>query len=265
MTIYLDLTRAFNSGRLRTIICSGQAVVLLRLAIASKDGDWILREDQEAIDHVLSVLEAHGASYRFGAPLDLRWLRQGWSSHFQFRLGDLRVRTDFFSRPPRVPPSELQALWSAQEGKDPPFTGPHVLLRIKQTGREKDWPIVGELARLLLDVRDQMLHSRSARDLLALAKDHPDLLAGLVAERPALAVVTQGLDELRLALERERFAAMDADASRIRTYLQASELLARVWSEIEQRTAGLPLRRAHAIVVGYAERWLPTVIPATSS
>ncbi len=35
MTIYLDLTREFNAGRLRTILCSGQAVVLLRLAIAS--------------------------------------------------------------------------------------------------------------------------------------------------------------------------------------------------------------------------------------
>ena len=34
MTIYLDLTREFNRGRLRTIICSGQAVVLHRLARA---------------------------------------------------------------------------------------------------------------------------------------------------------------------------------------------------------------------------------------
>lgn len=53
MSIYLELTREFNAGRLRTIVCNGQAVVLLRLAIASKDGDWILREAQEAIDHVL--------------------------------------------------------------------------------------------------------------------------------------------------------------------------------------------------------------------
>jgi len=37
----------------------------------SKDGDWILREDAEALDHVLQTLESHGARYRFGAPLDL--------------------------------------------------------------------------------------------------------------------------------------------------------------------------------------------------
>ena len=96
MLIYLDLTREFNARRLRTSLCSDQAVVLLRLAIASKDGDWILREDQEALDHVLAVLEQHGARYRFCAPLDLRWLRNGWSSHFEFQHGGMRVRTDFF-------------------------------------------------------------------------------------------------------------------------------------------------------------------------
>jgi len=42
--IYLDLTREFNAGRLRVVICSGQAVVLHRLAVMSKDGDWILRD-----------------------------------------------------------------------------------------------------------------------------------------------------------------------------------------------------------------------------
>jgi hypothetical protein len=99
MNIYLRLTREFNEGRLRAIITSGQAVVLHRLAIMSKDGDWILREDQDAAAHVLEVLERHGARYRFGAPLDLRWLRQGWSSHLEFEEDGLRIRTDFFTRP----------------------------------------------------------------------------------------------------------------------------------------------------------------------
>jgi len=61
VSVYLDLTRELDAGRLRAIVCSGQAVVLLRLAMASKDGDWILREDQETLDHVLAVLESHGA------------------------------------------------------------------------------------------------------------------------------------------------------------------------------------------------------------
>jgi hypothetical protein len=45
-----------------------------------EDGDWILREDEEALGHILGVLEAHGALYRYGAPLDLRWLTHGWST-----------------------------------------------------------------------------------------------------------------------------------------------------------------------------------------
>ncbi len=44
MSVYLALTREFNEGALRAILSSGQAVVLHRLAVMSKDGDWILRE-----------------------------------------------------------------------------------------------------------------------------------------------------------------------------------------------------------------------------
>jgi hypothetical protein len=269
MPIYLELTREFNAGRLRAILCSGQAVVLLRLAIASKDGDWVLREDQEAIDHVLAVLEAHGARYRFGAPLDLRWLRNGWSSHFEFQHEGLRVRTDFFTRPPRVDAARLAQLWREQEGKDPPFTGPRILLEIKKTAREKDWPVIGELARLLDDPREQMLCSRSARDLIELDRVHPALAARLTETRPALAAVAKGLDELRLELERERFAAMDADTARVRAFLGSAAALAQVWPQVQARTAGQPLRTAHALVVESARRWLPTSPggspPATSS
>lgn len=265
MSVYLDLTRAFNSGRLRTILCSGQAVVLLRLAIASKDGDWILREDQEAIEHVLTTLEARGARYRFGAPLDLQWHRHGWSSHFEFHADGLRVRTDFFTRPPRVNASDLANLWHDQEGKDPAFTGPATLVLIKQTAREKDWPIVGELARLMTDPSQQIRHSRSARDLIELTTRHPALAASLATERPALREASRGLEALRMELERERFAAMDADAARVRRYLVSAGSWEKEWPRVEDRIRGLPLRAAHRIVVESAERCLPKDPFATAS
>jgi len=72
MSIYVELTREFNRGRVRAVLCSGQACVLHRLAFASKDGAWLLRDDDEALGHVLAVLEKRGARYRFGAPLDAR-------------------------------------------------------------------------------------------------------------------------------------------------------------------------------------------------
>ena len=108
MSIYLELTHQFNRGRFRAILSSGQAVVFHRLAVMSKDGDWIIREDCEALDHILSVLEERGARYRFGAPLDSRWLAGGWSSHLEFSYAGVRVRTDFVSRPPRIGIDRLQ-------------------------------------------------------------------------------------------------------------------------------------------------------------
>jgi hypothetical protein len=89
---YLDLTAEFNRGRLRALVSSGQAVAFHRLAIMSKDGDWILREDEESVGHVLATLAVRGARYRFGAPLDPRWLAGGWSAHFEFRRESLRLR-----------------------------------------------------------------------------------------------------------------------------------------------------------------------------
>lgn len=129
---YLRLTAEFNRGRLRTLLSSGQAVVMHRLAIMSKDGDWILREDEEAVAHLIGVLGAKGARYRFGAPLDLRWMTGGWSSHFQFIENGLRIRTDFVSRPPRISEAELGSLWAAAEssgdeviGLEPLAAAPH--------------------------------------------------------------------------------------------------------------------------------------------
>lgn len=73
MSIDLGRTREFDAGARRAILSSGQAVVLHRLAIMSKDGDRILAETDEALVHVLGVLGAHGARCRFGAPPE--WLR----------------------------------------------------------------------------------------------------------------------------------------------------------------------------------------------
>jgi hypothetical protein len=172
--IYLELTDSFNAGRLRAIISSGQAVVLHRLAIMSKDGDWILREEAETMPHILHVLSEHGTRYRFGAPLDLRWMGGGWSSHFEFRQEQLRVRTDFVTRPARISPALLAEMWNEVDPHRS-VVGPSALAEIKKTNREKDYAVIGELARLMLIPREQMLYSRSARDLLDLAGAHPDL------------------------------------------------------------------------------------------
>ena len=55
---FLELTEELNRGRLRALLSSGQAVVVHRLAIMSKDGDWLWPAVRRQIEG-LPLLEAH--------------------------------------------------------------------------------------------------------------------------------------------------------------------------------------------------------------
>jgi hypothetical protein len=259
---YIELTEAFNQGRRRALISSGQAVVLHRLAIMSKDGDWVLREDDEATRHVLDVLARRGARYRFGAPLDVRWLAGGWSAHFEHWRDGLRLRTDFVTRPPRISPDALERLWedAGVSGRDLVAVEP--LVRMKMTMREKDYAVIGELARLLDDPRAQLLFSRSSRDLIRLARDHPDALAAVTQARPVLAHIAEGRDALDEALDRERRLLMRADEARLARYRAAAAAWTEAWPGLSREIAALSLLDAHRVVVARAERMLPYAVSA---
>jgi hypothetical protein len=262
VTIYLELTREFNAGRLRAVICSGQAAVLHRLAIASKDGDWVVREHVEALDHVLAVLARHGARYRFGAPLDVRWMSGGWSAHLEFQRDGLRVRTDFFTRPPRISEGELARMWVEQEGRDPPFTSVRMLAEMKKTDRQRDYPFIGELARLMDDPRDQLLYSRSADDLIELARRHPELVRQLAAERPLLARIASGRRALAEAIQSEMLDLMEVNERRLAAYGAASSTWADRWLALSRELERTPLVEAHARMVACATGVLPERLPS---
>jgi len=255
--VYLQLTDEFNAGRLRAIICSGQAAVLHHVAIMSKDGDWILQEDEECCRHILEVLERHGAHYRFGAPLDVRWLSQGWSAHFEFYHDPMRVRTDFFTRPPRLSETELTAIWKEQSDNHPPYVNLVQLARMKQTDREKDYVIIGELARRMQDPADQIRYSRSALDLMRLREHHPTLVEQLAGERPALAMIQEGRERLEAELDAERRALIHANEQRLSRYEAASKSWMEQWSKLAEQIQCRPLSAAHKIFTREAETHLP--------
>ncbi len=256
MLIYHQLTKRFNAGRLRAVMCSGQAVVMHRLAITSKDGDWIVRENPEDLGFILSVLAEYGATYRFGAPLDARWMAGGWSAHFEFRHDGLRVRTDFFSRPPRLQQSDLERLWTDSASQEMPFTGMRELVLMKMTMREKDYPIIGELARRLESIDDQFLFSRSPRDLIALAENHA-IPSAILASRPLLEKIQDGEDVLAAALDHERRQMMKADEARLAHYKAASESWEAAWPSLAKEISSLPLQAAHQRIAAAAETLLP--------
>ncbi len=259
--IYLQLTNEFNADKARAVICSGQAAVLHRVAIMSKDGDWILREDAETCQQVLTALERHGAHYRFGAPLDIRWLAGGWSSHFEFTMDGLRVRTDFFSRPPRINAADLALLWQEQAPERPPLVNLTQLARMKQTDREKDYVVIGELARRMTDPADCLRFSRSAIDLLRLAEQHPDLVKLIVTERPLLAMIKAGRDRMEAALDAERREMIHANERRLDRFQRAADRWLAQWPAILQATQNLSLSEAHRIITEKAENLLPMSVP----
>jgi len=261
MNIYLELTRKFNIGRVRAILAGGQAVVLHRLAIMSKDGDWILREDPQTMEHVLSVLAGYGARYRFGAPLDVRWLAGGWSAHLEFHWQELRVRSDFITRPPRIDQETLQRIWRDAEGREVPFVGAADLADMKKTNRERDYAVIGELARRMPNVDDQILHSRSARDLIALAQEHPGRVRSLAGKRPALAAIEQGREALEAALDAERRQLIRANEERLAKYMEASKPWAAAWPDLTGQMEGLDLFEAHRLMVQRAQALLPFIVP----
>ena len=250
--IYFELTELFNEPRPVAALASGQAVVYYGVAIMSKDGDWVLRETPAACEQVLSVLESRGARYRLSAPLDVRWLRGGWSSHFEFMDDrNRRVRCDFVSRPPRVSHEVLNRLFD--EAGAPPLLTVDVesLIKMKQTQRAKDYAVIAPLATLLPPERELELTTDPDR-ILELAAAH-----GSASSRPAVkaARADRARRAVVVALAEEADDLQQRDRARVAVYEAAST---RYVADCRARSlTNLPLRDAHRGMCEVAGRLLP--------
>jgi hypothetical protein len=249
--LYFELTQELNAEGVIAALASGQAVVFYHVAMMSKDGDWILRETPEACLRALAVLERHGARYRPGAPLDVRWLAGGWSSHFEFfDPKGRRIRCDFMSRPPRFAPGELTALFERQV--EPMLVvGIEPLIRMKQTQRAKDYPVIGELARLLTPERELELTTDPDR-IVALAPDHGKGSARVPVQ---VAVAGGSREDVVLELARETDRLQQRDRARLERYRVAGEAYLREFQAA--KIGDLDLAEAHERLCNLAERLLP--------
>lgn len=252
--VYFELTRAFNDEGRIAILASGQAVVYYRVAMMSKDGDWILRETDGACAQVLDVLGQRGARYRPGAPLDLRWLRGGWSSHFELAdAAGRRVRCDFFSRPPRIPERALERLFEEPGSRgELDVVGLEELIRMKRTQRAKDYPVIGELARRLPPEREVELTTDPDR-VLALAAAH-----GAGSERRAVVVAREGRGRwaVVVALAEEADRLQRTDRRRVARYERAAAPYLTALRRLGREVLTLP--GGHDRLIELAEELLPT-------
>lgn len=249
--IYFDLTRELNAEGPIAALASGQAVVFYQVAIMSKDGDWILEETPAACERALSVLAGHGARYRSGAPLDVRWLSGGWSSHFDFLDPQRRrIRCDFLTRPPRVGRDELAAFFLPPD--EPTLVvGIEPLIRMKQTQRAKDYPVIGELARLLPPGREIELTTDPDR-ILTLAPLY-GRGSGRLPVKAALA--RRPREDVVVALARETDRMQQEDRARLAKYRAASEVFLQEFQAA--KIGDLELADAHEQICRLAERLLP--------
>lgn len=199
---------------------------------------------------------------RLRAPLDPRWLAGGWSAHLELREEGLRLRTDFVTRPPRVSDEERERTWRVAEASGTPVVALEPLTELKMTRREKDYAVIGELARRMDDPRSQLLYSRSSRDLVALAREHPGTLVEVLPRRPLLGRIPEGREALEEALDRERRERMRADEERLARYRNAAEAWAAAWPRVAREIEGLALEEAHRGMVSRAEGVLPFEPPA---
>jgi len=251
--IYFELTAEFNAAGRIAILASGQAVVWYRLAMMSKDGDWIVRETEDACRRILDVLTRRGARYRVGAPLARRWLAAGWSSHFEFfDERQRRVRCDFFSRPPRIAAAALAGLFDAgDEGSGLSVVDVESLIRMKQTQRAKDYSVIGELARRLPPELELALTTDPDR-VLELAAEH-----GTGSRRPAVraALEDRGRLAVVVALAEEIDRLQQRDRQRVERHQRASADYRQALRALGRDALRLP--EAHAEILEIAERLLP--------
>mgnify|MGYP006297720215 CR=1 FL=1 len=216
---YIVLHREFKAAGADVLLSSGQACVVFGIAAFSKDGDWIVRETEASCAAILDVLGRHGAQYRLGVPLHPDWLRLGLTSHFEFQSETgFRMRTDFCTRPPRVP--DVERMWmKAIQVENIDLVDVASLVQLKQTRRQRDYAVVGalaEVAGLQEDAAELALNFLQDYALLEKAVKRWPREAS-VCDRKAVRMLLTGLprSEVVAALAIEQDARMQEDERRI--------------------------------------------------
>lgn len=219
---YIVLHREFKAAGAEVLLSSGQACVVFGIAAFSKDGDWIVRETEQSCAAVLEVLGRHGAQYRLGVPLHPDWLQLGLTSHFEFQSKTgFRMRTDFCTRPPRVP--NIERMWRrAIQIESIDVVDVESLVQLKQTRRQRDYAVVGALA-----------------EVAGLQEDAPELALRFLQDYALLKQAVKRWPREAGACEREAVQMLMRDAPRSEVVASlAVEQDARI-QEDERRLAGM--------------------------
>lgn len=236
-------------------ITSGMACVALGLAHSTKDCGLLCSPDAAGtfLD-ALGTTDYGGVVCRYRGrttpPLDARWLRGGWSCHFEWRVEGWPLHLDVFGIPPRS-----SKPWQAEAAGL--YVGLETLAEMKRTDRQRDWPFVTSLGLLMLDADDWRgwLHVYDQRLLESLI-DRIPCPDEAIAARPLLSLVVNRDVRLSGALRAERDYWQQLDTIRLGVYSAAM----RPYAKAVRRAVGeavLAVSAEHPVRVACAQETLP--------
>lgn len=197
MVPYAELEKFFSDlvaeAQRRGIPCaitSGMACVRYGVAATTKDCDVLCGpESSDDFRNLISTTELRGLlpNYRgnISPPLDARWMRGGWTSHFTWKTPGEDTCLDIFGIAPRGSSpweEEIHGLYASR----------HIVAEMKRTSRSKDWPFINALAIKLLKRGD-------ARGILHLYD--ADALRQYVEAGPPSPLLLKIRPVLRLAID----------------------------------------------------------------
>ena len=248
------VTRARARG-IPCAITSGMACVAFGVSEATKDCDLLCAPDSagELLDLLgEAALGGQLPHYRgnLSAPLDARWIRGGWTSHFVWAPADSGAYLDVFGVAPRSSSpweTEIQGF----------YAGPHTVAEMKRTNRDKDWPFVTALGARMIEMGDERgwLHIYDENLLRTFGKAAKQA-ADFFKRRPVLELAANKDPNLRAALRAEIEYWHELDRARMRIYEKS---VRRYMVELRKSrlppNAGLSLQ--HDLRVRCAEKHLP--------
>ncbi len=256
--IHLFYEELVQELRRRGVVCaitSGLACVHYGVAETTKDCDLLCH--WRSFDELLNLLaqtQVEGVPCRYrgniSPPLDARWHRGGWTSHFDWKVEPQAVTLDVFGHALRESSPWERELVGL-------FAGPQTVAEMKRTNRGKDWATLTALGVRMIEAGDARgwMHVFDADTLLALLQEHP-CPPEYAARRPALQLGLAQDPHTPGALNAERLFWEELDRRRIR--LLERHLHSYV-PAVRQQRAGreFSLREDHELRIECATQHLP--------
>ena len=248
---YLSLVVRLRHQGVLCAITSGLACVHFGVAETTKDCDLLCHSrDFSVLLEELARTKVNGLACRYrgnlSPPLDDRWHRGGWTSHFNWGRGPEAVTFDVFGRALRGSSDWERELVGL-------YVNPHIVAEMKRTNRKKDWAFITALGAKLIRAGDargwrHVFRADTLRELIATHACPP----AEAARRPALALALSGDPHCAGALHAEQLLWEKLDELRIEIYRRALRPYNTAVRK-SQVTEVTPLLKEHEIRLGCAE------------